>query len=147
MKNAEVVVLIAVILLIQAVLWLLIARWVKGKTQRLMQNMYERCRRENTGFIIEPQSGLYRGSDSQFGNVKGNGAICLTEHALLFEKIMGQRIEISRTELVDATVEDRFKGNPSIATGGKHLVIKTRDGNRIGFLLSNAELWAERLKS
>ena len=109
--------------------------------------MYEHSRRENIRFIIEPQSGLYRGSDAQFGNVKGNGVICLTEHDLLFEKLTGQRIEISRNEIVGATFEDVFRGKPSTAAGGKHLVIKTRDGNRIGFLLKSAELWAEKIQS
>ena len=49
-------------------------------------------------------------------------------------------------EIMDATVENTFKGKLSIATGGRHLVIRTKDGNRIGFLLKNAALWSERLK-
>lgn len=34
-----------------------------------------------------------------------------------------------------------------LPTGGKHLVIKTKDGNRIGFLLQDAEIWTEKIRA
>jgi hypothetical protein len=146
MTGIQIVLLIAAVLLFQAVIWFLIVRWIKLRTQTGMQRIYKQASIQNTRFIIEPQPGLYRGSDSKFGNIKGNGVICLTGQALLFEKLTGQRIEIDRNEIVDATVENTFKGKLSVATGGRHLVIRTKDGNRIGFLLKNAALWSERLK-
>ena len=56
--------------------------------------MVEHYGMANERFIIEPKSALYRGADARFGNVKGNGVVCLTEKRLCFEKLTVQRIEI-----------------------------------------------------
>lgn len=109
--------------------------------------MSRQCRAAHARVVIGPASALFRGSDAKFGSIKGNGIICLTDDNLLFEKITGQKIKISRAEITDATVEEWFKGKPSFATGGKHVVIKTRDGNRIGFLVRDAEMWVNKIKS
>lgn len=63
----------------------------------------------------------------------------------LFEKLTGQKIKVIRSEIVNVTIEEWFKGKPSFCKGGKHLVIKTMDGNRIGFLVSDAELWVNKI--
>lgn len=113
----------------------------------LIETMSRQCRIANDNVVIEPTSALFRGSDAKFGNIKGNGVICLTEDNLLFDKLTGQKIKISRAEIIDATVEEWFKGKPSLATGGKHLVIKTLDGKRVGFLVRDAEMWVNRIMS
>lgn len=88
---------------------------------------------------------LYRGADARFGNVKGNGVICLTEDALIFEKITGEKMILDRRDIVEASVADVFKGKPSLATGGRHLVLRMKDGNRIGFLVRNAAFWTAKI--
>jgi hypothetical protein len=145
MSTLQIVLLVAGILFIQALTWIMISRWVKRRTEAIKSRMYKQYCSGNGRFIIEPKSALYRGADTWFGNVKGNGVICLTENSLIFEKITGQKIELNRVEIIEVTVEDWFKGKPSFATGGKHLVIKAKDGNRIGFLVRNAEQWSEKL--
>ncbi|MBI5584578.1 MAG: hypothetical protein HY892_12225 [Deltaproteobacteria bacterium] len=147
MNAPQIILLIAGIFVIQALLWFILSRWLKVKTEALRSKMVEQYGRSKEKIIIEPKSALYRGADARFGNVKGNGVIGLTEKGLVFEKITGQRIEIDRAEIEKATVEKSFKGKTSFATGGKHLVIKTKDGNRIGFLIKDAEEWAQKINS
>lgn len=97
-------------------------------------------------FVMQPMAALYRGADSRFGHVKGNGVICLTEDALIFEKITGEKILLSRADIAEARVEETFKGKPSFGSGGKHLVLRMKDGNRIGFLVRDAASWAEKFR-
>lgn len=147
METSQIILLIAVIIFIQAAVWFFLIRWMKARTQSLIQKMRERCCQESKGIVLGPQPGLYRGADAVFGNVRGNGVICLTESRLLFQKLTGQNIEIDRSEITDAAVEEWFKGKPSCATGGRHLVVKTKSGNRIGFLVRDAEKWVQAIQS
>lgn len=147
MTTAQVLLLIGGILLVQALIWSIIFRWIRFKTKLIIRAMEGRLRREDRRVVIRPQPSLYRGSYAQFGNIKGNGVICLTEDSLIFEKLTGQEITINRADIVDATVENSFRGKPSFASGGRHLVVHTGVGNRIAFLMKNAEFWAATLKS
>jgi hypothetical protein len=142
MNTSQIILLVAAIFLIQALIWFVVFRWVKMKTEALKSKMIAQCNRMSERTVIGPKSAIYRGADARFGNIKGNGIICLTENALFFEKLTGQKIDIARADIAKVTVETSFKGKTSFATGGKHLVIKTRDGNRIGFLLKGAEEWS-----
>jgi hypothetical protein len=147
MKASQIILLILGIFVVQAFIWFLMSRWLLKKTEALKNKLVDQYRQTHKIIIIEPKSALYRGADAQFGNVKGNGVICLTEQTLLFEKITGQKIEIDRAEITGAGVEKTFKGKTSFATGGTHLVIRTKDGNRIGFLLKDAEEWAQKINA
>lgn len=137
--------LIIGIVVINALLWFSIVYSMKKRMETIKIKMLEEYCSENDRFIIEPKSALYRGADMYFGNVKGNGVIYLTEKGLIFNKLTGQKIEIKRAEIIAASVEESFKGKSSFAAGGKHLVISTNDGNRIGFLVKDAEQWAEKV--
>jgi hypothetical protein len=147
MNTRQIVFLIVGIFVVQAFMWFIIGRWVKMKAEALKSKMIVQCCRSSEKLIIEPKSALYRGADARFGNIKGNGVICLTENTLFFEKLTGQTIALNRAEIVEATVEESFKGKVSFASGGRHLVIRTMDGNRIGFLLRDAEEWSQKINS
>ena len=132
---------IGIVLLVwSALLW-----WVKQKSERLINQFYVRIREAGEEIEIRPQSCLYRGSENHFSNVRGNGIICLTNNRLMFEKLTGQRIEIDRTKIAKATLEEQFRGETTFATRGDHLVVETTDSNRIGFLVRDAGLWIEKL--
>jgi hypothetical protein len=146
MSTRQTIFSIIGILLVNAFIWFALLYWIKRKMKKINRIMRDQYCSEDKRCIIEPKSALYRGSDKRFGNVKGNGVICLTGNSLIFEKITGQRIEIKRSEIMEALVDNSFKGKTSFATGGRHLVIKTNDGNRVGFLLQDAEVWAEKIK-
>ena len=145
MNTTEIILLVTVILAINALIWITIIYWLKRRIEVIKNKMREEHDSGDGKFIIEPISALYRGADMHFGNVKGNGVICLTEKRLIFNKVTGQKIEIKRAEIKEAIVEESFKGKSSFATRGKHLIIKTMDGNRVGFLLRDAEAWSRKI--
>ena len=145
MNTTEIILLVTGILAINALIWITIIYWLKRRIEVIKSKMREEHGSGNGKFIIEPISALYRGADMHFGNVKGNGVICLTEKRLIFNKVTGQKIEIERAEIKEAIVEESFKGKSSFATRGKHLIIKTMDGNRVGFLLRDAEAWSRKI--
>lgn len=147
MNALQIVYLVCGILLIQAVVWAFISRWIRGKTAKIKGNMEKAHLASEGKIILGPQVAVYRGADRHFGNIKGNGVICLTADKLLFKKLTGQNIDIDRADIVGATVESTFKGKTSFATGGKHLVIGTRNGNRIGFLIKDAPVWVRTVLS
>lgn len=147
MNATQIIYLVCGILLIQALVWIIVFRWIKGKVVALKDEMAKAHGASNGKILIGPESALYRGADRRFGNIKGNGVICLTADKILFKKLTGQNIDIDRADIVGATVETWFKGKTSFATGAKHLVIKTRDGNRIGFLIKDAPKWARAVLS
>lgn len=144
MNTPQVVFLIVGGLLTSALMWFAILYELKKSLNNIKNEMHKQC---NSRFIIEPKSALYRGSDKHFGNIKCNGVICLTENSLIFKKTTGQQIEIKRAEITEAKVEECFKGKFSFGTGSKHLVVKTKDGNRVGFLVRDANIWAEKAKA
>lgn len=147
MSAMQIVALVAGIIFIQALVWFFILRWLRKKTDSVMGRISGRMKAGGGGIVFGPQPALYRGSDGRFGKVKGNGVIILTGDRLHFEKLTGRVMEINRSEILDASVKTWFRGKTSFATGGKHLVIRTMDGSRTGFLLKNAELWSEKLMS
>jgi len=146
-NSLQIILLFGGTFAVLALVWIIPFLWIRMRTEALKKKMAEQLCRTNKKVIIEPKFALYRGADAQFGFVKGNGVICLTENTLFFEKLTGRRIQINRTEIVEATVEFSFKGKTSLATGGRHLVIRTKDGNRIGFLVKDAEEWSQKVNS
>jgi hypothetical protein len=126
---------VAVVVCIWAVLLLIVRR----KSSKLATEFRESARQAVENLIIDPQSCVYRGADREFGNVKGNGVIALTNKRIMFRKLTGQQIEIDRSQITKVSIENTFKWETAFATGASHLVVETNDGNRIGFLVKNAE--------
>jgi hypothetical protein len=145
MNALWIIYLVCGILLIQALVWAFISRWIRGKTAEVKANMEKALGAADGKILLGPESALYRGADRRFDKVKGNGVVCLTADKLVFKKLTGRNIEIDRADIVGATVESTFKGKTSFATGGKHLVIRTKDGNRIGFLVKDAPKWGRAI--
>lgn len=127
-------------------IWAVSLLWLRQKTQKLAHEFQERAREMGEKVIIDPQSCVYRGADSEYGNVKGNGVIALTNKRIMFKKLTGQQIEIQRSHISSASIENNYKGETAFATGARHLVVETSNGNRIGFLVKNAERWIEKLR-
>lgn len=91
-------------------IWIMMFLWMKKKIGRLVKEFYERTNKAGDEIVLSPQSCLYRGSDSQFGNIRGNGIICITKKRLMFEKLTGQRIEIDRSQIVKPLWKSASRG-------------------------------------
>lgn len=148
MTSKQVILFVGGLLFVHVFMWFVILRRVKAGLGALKSKVNERyARLDSSTITLGPQSALYRGADAKFGNVKGNGIIWLTVKGLYFEKLTGQKIEVDLGEIAQTTVETTFKGKGSFATGCRHLVVRTREGNRIGFLIKGAEEWSERINA
>lgn len=125
--------------------WGLVFLMIRKRLRDLGREMEDSCRRKGHRVLLGPSSANYRGADAVHGRVRGNGMICLTDRHIIFRKLFGAGIEIPREEVEAVTAESWFKEKTSFATGGKILVVHTRDGNRTGFLLKDWEMWMEHL--
>lgn len=145
MPSLSISLVIAVVVVAAICIWAIILFWIRRKTQDIAHAFKARSREMGETLIIDPQSCVYRGSDREYGNIKGNGVIALTNKRILFKKLIGQEIVIELSHISGTSIENTFKGETAFATGAQHLVVVTTDDNRIGFLVRNAEKWIERL--
>lgn len=145
MPSIPIYLVIAGVVAVVVCIWTVLLLVVRHKFRKLATEFRERVRQAGENLIIDPQSCVYRGADREFGNVKGNGVIALTNRRIMFRKLTGQQIEIDCSQISKVSVENTFKGETAFATGASHLVVETNDGNRIGFLVKNAENWIEKL--
>ncbi|MGD8547582.1 MAG: hypothetical protein PVJ10_06400 [Thiohalophilus sp.] len=121
--------------------WAGLLWWIRKRSIRLMEEMQAGAIQLGEDIRVPAQVAVFRGSDREFGNIKGTGVIMLTSKQLLFRKLTHQRIAIPLDEIAEAEITSSFKGAVAYGSGGQHLVIKTRDGNRIGFLIRHPERW------
>ncbi|MGE5237458.1 MAG: hypothetical protein ACM3ON_01510 [Chloroflexota bacterium] len=128
------------IALIPVVAWIVLLLWLRHRLERTAAEMRHACVRQGETIMLGPASTNFRGSDFTYGRAKGNGVICVTDRRILFQKIFGEGTEIPLTNVTRLDVTNSFRGF-STGTGASHLVIHTRDGNRIGFLVKGAAQW------
>lgn len=147
MSLLEIAALVAGLLLLMSLVAVATMAWIRRRSRALQHQLLAECRDREEKIIIGPQPGLYRGADQTFGRTKGNGVLCLTEQRLLFARLTGPRIVIPREALDSARLEPIFLRQTVVGKGvDQHLVIHTRDGNRIGFLIRRPERWVEAVK-
>jgi hypothetical protein len=92
-----------------------------------------------------PTRGSFRGADREYGKVKCDGRLYLTDQRLIMLTATGRRIELPLAEIADATIETSFHG--AVRLGQPVLVVHLRDGNRVGFFAPELEQWQQVLLS
>lgn len=147
MPGPVLVTILVVIVLSQILVWALLLGWLRSRLRRIAARMSDECRRTSEAIVIPPQSASYAGATARFGNVRGNGVICLTERRISFEKVTGQRIDIARNEIQRASVESSFRGRLARGTGALFLVLHMHDGNQVGFLVEDASRWSYEMRA
>ncbi len=128
------------IALIPSVAWIALLLWLRHRLERTAAEMRHACVRQGETIMLGPASTNFRGSDFTYGRAKGNGVICVTDRRIMFQKIFSERTDIPLANVASLDVTRSFRGF-STSTGASHLVIHTRDGNRIGFLVKDAAEW------
>ncbi len=134
-------VIVATVISMQAVLLF----FIRKKQKNLVSDLQNRAFEIGETLIMGPEPSIYRGADSEFGSVKGNGVIALTNRRIMFKKLTGQQIDIDLSHITKVSVQSIFNGETAVGTGAQHLVVETKNGNRIGFLVKRAERWMEIL--
>jgi hypothetical protein len=142
----RILLLILAFVAVQAAAWFAIYRWLKRRLARTGAEVREACTRQGERIVLGPASSSYRGADFGYDRVKGNGVLSVTDRRIVFRKVVGGTIEIPLRDIAGVTVSKWFRG-VSIGTGGGHLVLHSRDRNRIGFLVRNPEEWRRTVEA
>ena len=108
--------------------------WKKRKIMKSIQQM----RMSGSAFILGPEIGSYRGATSQYGRVKCDGVIALTETTLMFLPYIGKKKEIPLKELRDVEITKKFLGQ--YRAGVEVLVLHGADVD-IGFFVQDTSRW------
>ncbi len=139
--------LIGTILAINLVVWAIVFRWLRRRLRGIAAVMARSVLAGGEDMVFPPQEASFRGSTARFGKLKGNGVLCLTDKRLLFDKVIGPRIEIERSAIASVRIADGFRGEWIFAPGKKYLVVDLTDGVQVAFLVKHAENWADFLES
>jgi hypothetical protein len=132
-ENSVVLVVLAcaVVLFAGFVLYM---SWKKGKILTLLRQM----QMSGTTFVLGPEIGSFRGATAQYGKVKCDGVIALTDTFLVFVPYLGAKKEIPLKECHGVEVVDEFLGQRSL--GMQVLVLRT-DKCDIGFYVNDVDRW------
>lgn len=134
MSLEMILALAAGLLLLQIAVWTAILLWIRRKSRAVAARILLRCEASGLVCLLGPQAGLYQGTDPPSRRVRGNGVICLTPAGLIFQKLNGPLMEIPAADITNLSVERSFRGRTARGTGGRFLVLHTKDGRRTGFL-------------
>jgi hypothetical protein len=145
MTTQQVVLLIAAILIVEALIWIPVLFWLRRRSTQLAESMRQEALLSGERFVIEPESALYRGGTGGFSFVKGNGVIALTDKRVLFRKAVGGPIEAPLSEIADVSENKWFLR--SYMNGRTHVILHLRDGRQIGFFVGDHEKWMDALRS
>ena len=94
--------------------------------------------------LAAPEAGSFRGAKFDYGKVKCDGVIAATEKRLIFRKLIGARVEVPLSDVVDVKAEKSFLHARRL--GVTHLVLHTREGNEIGFFVRDVNRWIDLLR-
>jgi len=73
MQYLSISLVIAVVAVAAICIWAVLLFWIRWKTQNIAREFKVRSREMGDTLIIDPHSCVYRGSDREYGNIKGNG--------------------------------------------------------------------------
>ncbi|OPX21630.1 MAG: hypothetical protein B1H04_06330 [Planctomycetales bacterium 4484_123] len=113
-------------------------RW--GRLKRELTRELQTC---GEAVLIGPEAGSFRGARRGYGRIRCDGIICATERRVIFQKLMGSRIEIALSEVTGIREARWFLHRGRV--GWLHLILIMRDGNEIGFYVRDNERWKRAL--
>ncbi|MGH7330034.1 MAG: hypothetical protein ACREJX_16940 [Polyangiaceae bacterium] len=130
---------------LQAAIWIpFIMIWSKKRAE--FDARFERERAESGEKILRgPEKGVYNGSTQNYGSVKGNGRMWLTDKRIVFCKMTGGVVEIPLANVRGTREAKVFLR--SISAGYMHFIVDTADRAEVGFYVSDNAAWARDLAS
>ena len=117
--------------------------WLARRWRRLKGELARELQACGEAVLIAPEAGSFRGAKEGYGRVKCNGVICATERRVIFQRLIGSRIEIALPEVVGIREARWFL--QSCRVGWLHLIFITRNGNEIGFYVRDNARWKRTL--
>ena len=143
MGATGVVVLVVAIVAANAVIWVAVLAWLRGRLRRTDAELRALVKGEER-FLVEPSVGNYRGASARFGKVKGTGVAALTDRRVLCAKAVGALIDVPLTDVVGVREDNWFLRSYN---GRPHVILKLRDGVEVGFQVGDHARWMEILRA
>ena len=137
-----VVVLLLAIGLLQVLIWVPLLLWLRRRSQRQSAELTAELGRDQLSRA--PEQASYRGGTGGFPAVKGNCLVALTSDRLVWQMLMGQRLEISLPDITGVREEKAFRG--AVRAGKTHLVV-TAGAAEAGFFVADNAAWLTALKA
>jgi hypothetical protein len=135
----EWVTLVAVILGVQGLAWLLFLFWYRRRLSALKQSMVVELGSRGEQILRGPEPAVYRGGTTGYSRVKGNGTFVLTDRRILFQKLIGGRVEVPLDRIIG--VRENLWFLRSATSGRQHLILQLNDGGEVGFIVPNHLTW------
>jgi len=126
------------VLLLQVLIWVPVSLWLRARNRRAAAALSAELAATGERVIRGPESGVYRGATDRFGRVKGNGTMVLTDRRVVFQKILGARVEVPFAELAKVREARAFLGSVNSMMVA---VLVLRDGNEVGFSFADHASW------
>ena len=117
--------------------------WLRGRYGRIRAELDLEIRQSGEGILVFPEAGSFRGARSRYGRLKCDGVIAATDRRIVFRKLIGAGLEVLLADVVGLREDKWFL--QSYRSGRRHLILQTRDGNEIGFLVRDNERWKRAL--
>ncbi len=144
MTVLQIVQLVGVILIVQALIWIPLALWAGRRCARLAKSIRESVAASGERFLIEPEPAMFRGSSAHYGAIKGNCVLALTDRNLIFQKLSSREpVCIPIADIAEVTQDKWFLR--SYRNGRQHLILTLQDGTQVGFMVQDHEVWMRTL--
>jgi hypothetical protein len=145
MTPVQVVLLVAGILAFQALIWIPALILIRRKTATQQVDLTREIERSRQRLIRGPEPALYRGASAEYPKGKGNGVVALTDRRLLFRKLIGKGVEVHVSDIAAVREDTWFLR--SYRSGRPHVIVKTRSGAELGFIVARHGEWMEAIRS
>jgi len=146
MTPLQIVLLVLGILGFNAVLWLIVLRWLKQATARQLAALHKELTSTGERVLLGPEPAIYRGASAGSGypRTKGNGVVALTERRLIVHKLVGVSLELPTADLRGVRTDKWFQG---AWTGGRlHVIVKTKTDAELGLFVKDTDAWVSALQ-
>jgi hypothetical protein len=95
--------------------------------------------------VLGPESIIFkRPMFRLFGVVGGNAVATLTDKRIIVDQLVGSKIEIPLTDIVEVKESKWYRG--SYRGGYVHVILKLNNGKEIALLVIGPERWIEGLR-
>ena len=138
MSTNAIVLLIAVIVSVDVLVFALLL----GRSRRRAAALRDALVQSGEIPSLGPETAVYQGGGAMV-STKTYGVIALTDRRIIFQQPVGGNIEVPLDQITGLSEGKWFKGN--YRSGKTFLILRLRDGQEMGFVVSDHNRWMEEL--
>src|SRR5438270_750773 len=113
---------VALVLGIQAAIWIPLVIWLRRKSARLREGLLAELESSGERVLRAPESVLYSGASGRLPQVRGNCLAALTEKRLIVRRLVGKPFDIPVSEFASVREDKWFLS--SYRSGRLYVIIK-----------------------